>query len=116
MPVQKFNDTVGPLFAALRGKFPLDDHRDSALQRSLGIFLNFCFRASMDQLEKIRPGSPLTRDEWIAASPEEKRKHLHWQSNLRYLKQRNQYFAKLTNPHSAFFKDPLEQDDDDDAS
>ena len=99
LPVQKFNDTVGPLFAALHGKFPLNDHHESGLQRSLGIFLNFAFRDAVEQLMKLRPGRPLTRDEWIVAPQEEKLKHLHWQSNLRYLKQRNKHFASLFAPH-----------------
>ena len=94
LPIQKFNDTVGPLFAALHDRFPLDDHHESGLQRSLGIFLNFAYRTAVDQLMKLRP-EPLTREQWLVSTPEEKRTHLHWQSNLRYLKQRTHAFTKL---------------------
>lgn len=92
--VQKFNDTVGPLFAELKSRFPLDEHHESGLARSLGIFLGYCFRTANDALMKIRP-EPLSRDAWIVASPETKHVHLHWQSNFKYLKQRNRYYVEL---------------------
>ena len=97
-PVAKFNDTVGPLFAEFRRRFPLDEHSEHGLARSLGIFLNFVYRESVEQLEKLRPKPELSREQWLAASPETKREHMLWQSNLRYLGQRNAYFAGLLAP------------------
>lgn len=105
LPIQKFNDIVGPLFAALHGRFPLDDHKESGLQRSLGVFLNFAFQTAVSQLEKIRP-EPLSREDWSRATPEIKATHLKWQSNLRYLKQRNLYFMKMLAP--SILREPID--------
>lgn len=92
--VSKFNDTVGPLFAALRNRFPLDEHHDSGLNRSLGIFLSFCFTKAMAELKALRP-TPLSREEWLNTEPVVKHKHLLWQSNYKYLKQRNTHYILL---------------------
>jgi hypothetical protein len=97
-PVTKFNDTVGPLFAELHHLFPLNEHRYSGLSRSLGIFLNYVFTESMQQLEALRPAQ-LSREEWTTASKEMKQTHLKWQSNLTYLKQRNAHFVKMLAPN-----------------
>jgi hypothetical protein len=96
-PVAKFNDTVGPLFAELRSRFPLDEHRDSGLARSLGIFLHYVFADSLQQLLALRP-TPLSREDWMIASEETKQVHMKWQSNLKYLKQRLAHYAKMCNP------------------
>lgn len=97
LPVSKFNDAVGPLFAALHNKFPLDDHYESGLLRSLGIFLNFCFERALNELQTLRP-EPISREQWIISTPEEKAPHLKWQSNLLYLKHRNAHFTRLMRP------------------
>src|SRR5271155_5181338 len=88
-PVEKFNDTVGPLFAEFKNRFPLNEHSESGLSRSLGIFLNFTYHHAMEQLELLRP-EPMSKEQWLTASPETKRAYINWQSNLKYLRQRNQ--------------------------
>jgi hypothetical protein len=101
LPVHKFNASVGPLFAALRTRLPLkDEHTDSALARSLGIFLSHCYRDAITGLEAVRPSPVLLREEWTVAPDEVKRQHLHWQTNLKYLKQRNRHFVELIGLHS----------------
>jgi hypothetical protein len=92
--VQKFNDTVGPLFSELKGRFPLDEHSDSGLNRSLGIFLSYCFRTAIDSLMSIRP-DPLSREAWLTATQEIRNQHLLWQSNLKYLRQRNFHYVVM---------------------
>jgi|SRR5271157_491737 len=101
LPVSKFNDSVGPLFAALRIKLPLRcEHTDSGLSRSLGIFLSHCYADAIVGLEAILPGGRrLSREEWDGAADEIKRQHLHWQANLKYLKQRNRHFVELIGLH-----------------
>ncbi len=102
LPVQKFNDSVGPLFAELRARLPLrDEHTDSPLSRSLGIFLSHCYRDAVAGLETSRPPIML-REEWNVASDEVKRHHLHWQTNLKYLKQRNRHFVELIGLHGTY--------------
>jgi len=94
-PIQRFNYVVGPLFAELRDRFPLDDeHTDCGLARSLGVFLEACFVKAVDAMEAIKPAA-MTNDEWQAASEEEKQPHLHWQRNLLYLKSRRKHFVDL---------------------
>ena len=88
LPIMKFNDAVGPLFAEFRGRFPLNEHKESGLRRSLGIFLAHCFVTATTNLEKLRP-KPLNKEEWAVATPEVKREHLVWQRNLAYLRKRN---------------------------
>jgi hypothetical protein len=97
-PLIKFNDIVGPLFAALAKRFPLDEHTESGLSRSLGVFLNFCFVEAVEHLIQLRP-APLVKEEWMTASEETKQVHLKWQSNLIYLKSRNVHFMKLLAPN-----------------
>jgi hypothetical protein len=97
-PLIKFNDIVGPLFAALMTRFPLDEHTESGLSRSLGVFLNFCFVEAMGNLMTLRP-TPLSKEDWATASEETKQVHLKWQSNLHYLKTRNTHFMKLLAPN-----------------
>lgn len=99
LPVQRYNDAVGPMFGEFRGRFPLDDHTEHGLSHSLGIFLSYVYHAAMEQMEKLRP-EPLTREQWNATPPEIKAEHMHWQRNLRYLKQRNYYFLKMLSPNS----------------
>ncbi len=84
-PVTRFNATVGPLFSELKERFPLDEHHESGLARSLGVFLGYCFKKARTDLETIKP-TPLIREEWLVASKETKRPYLHWQSNLKYLR------------------------------
>jgi len=94
-PVMRFNDVVGPLFAELKGRFPLDDeHTDAGLARSLGVFLDRCFVQASQRLEEIKPTS-MTNEEWAIASEEAKHPHLHWQTNMKYLKQRRRYYVDL---------------------
>jgi hypothetical protein len=94
LPVERFNLAVGPLFAEFRGRFPLDDHSECMLKRSLGIFLESCYRTALEGMEKLRP-EPLSRAEWNLASPETKARHMHWQRNLQYLRQRIAYYGGL---------------------
>lgn len=94
LPVERFNLAVGPLFAEFKSRFPLDAHTECGLQRSLGIFLSNCFNTALQGMEKLRPVQ-LTRAEWNDASPETKSEHMLWQTNLRYLRQRNGYFVSL---------------------
>lgn len=75
----------------------MDEHHDSGLARSLGIFLHYVFDDSLRQLIALRP-APLSREDWMAASDETKQVHLKWQSNLTYLKQRLAHFALMCNP------------------
>jgi hypothetical protein len=98
LPVRRFNDACGPLFAEFRGRFPLVKHTEHGLQHSLGIFLSYVYDTAIAEMQKIMP-EKLTREEWLVASEEVKAVHLHWQSNLRYLKQRNTYFLSLIIPH-----------------
>jgi hypothetical protein len=98
LPVQKFNDAVGPLFAEFKGRFPLVKHTEHGLQHSLGIFLTAVYNSAIEQMQKLQP-ERLTREQWLVAPPELKADHLRWQSNLRYLKQRNTYFLSLIIPH-----------------
>jgi len=79
----------------LRKRFPLDEHHESGLARSLGIFLGYCFRKAMADLQTLKPAPDLSREEWMIASEETKRPHLLWQSNLKYLKQRNRYYVEM---------------------
>lgn len=100
LPVNKFNDSVGPIFAALRTRLPLrDGHTGSGLARSLGIFLAQCYEKAIVGLDAVRPGLPMSREEWIAAPEGLKRSHLHWQMNLKYLQQRNNHFIELIGLH-----------------
>ena len=94
LPVERYNLAVGPLFAEFRGRFPLDDHSECGLQRSLGIFLSNCYHTALDGMEKLRPPQ-LSREQWNLASPETKAEHMRWQRNLKYLRQRNGYFVGL---------------------
>jgi len=95
LPVMKFNDAIGPLFGEFRNRFPLNEHHESGLRRSLGIFLAHCFVTAADGLMKLRP-QPLSKEEWLVASPETKHEHLLWQRNLAYLRKRNfDYMVKL---------------------
>ena len=94
-PVERFNDTVGPIFAEFKSRFPLNEHTESGLSRSLGIFLHFAYQYAMEQLELLRP-EVMSREQWMVASPESKRVYMNWQSNLRYLKQRNKSLALQT--------------------
>ena len=48
----------------------------------------------MDALMAIRP-EPLSREAWLLASPETKKHHLLWQSNLKYLRQRNFHYVVM---------------------
>jgi|SRR5271154_4634069 len=98
LPVHRYNNAVGPMFAEFRGRFPLRDHNEHGLQHSLGIFLTCVYGIAMEQMEKLRPVQ-LTREEWMVASDSLKAEHIHWQRNLRYLKQRNTYFLSLIIPH-----------------
>jgi hypothetical protein len=98
-PVQRYNDAVGPMFAEFRGRFPLDEHTEHRLSHSLGIFLSCVYILAMERMEKLRP-EPLPREQWMVAPPEVKAEHIHWQRNLKYLKQRNYYFLKLLSPHA----------------
>jgi hypothetical protein len=96
-PINRFNEVVGPLFNDFRdrGRFPLkDEHTDAGLARSLGVFLESCFVKAVAGLEKINP-VPMTNEQWAVASEEAKHPHLHWQANLKYLKQRRRYYADL---------------------
>lgn len=92
-PVQKFNAAVGPLFATLNDKFPLDEHVDHGLSHSLGIFLEHCYTVATRALFELHP-DPLPREEWLVATPEVKLVHLRWQDNSKYLKKRYTHFAK----------------------
>jgi hypothetical protein len=94
LPVTRYNQAVGPMFAEFRGRFPLSKHSECGLQRSLGIFLDSCFRTALKQMERLRPAQ-LSREEWNLALPETKAGHMLWQRNLRYLRQRNAYFVSL---------------------
>jgi hypothetical protein len=94
LPVERFNLAVGPLFAEFRHRFPLDEHSECGLKRSLGIFLSNCFRTASEQMERLRP-EQLTREQWNLASPETKAEHMLWQRNFKYLRQRNGYFVGL---------------------
>jgi hypothetical protein len=95
LPVERYNLAVGPMFGEFRGRFPLNEHSECGLKRSLGIFLENCFRTALEQMEKLRPTPQLSREQWNLASPETKAEHLHWQRNLKYLRQRNGYFVSL---------------------
>jgi hypothetical protein len=97
LPVHKYNDAVGPLFAEFKGRFPMLDHSENSLQHSLGIFLTAVYTRAMEQMKELQP-VPLTREEWMAAPTELKAQHIHWQRNLKYLKQRNDYFVNLITP------------------
>jgi len=97
LPVHKYNDAVGPLFAEFKGRFPMHDHNENSLQHSLGIFLTAVYTHAMEQMEKLRP-EQLTREQWAVAPTELKAEHIHWQRNLRYLRQRNDYFVGLITP------------------
>jgi len=94
-PVMRYNDNVGPLFSVLRERFPLDEHHESGLARSLGVFLGYCYRKAVSDLQAIKPAPVLSRDEWSVAPEDVKRIHLHWQTNLKYLKQRNRHYVEL---------------------
>jgi hypothetical protein len=102
LPVERYNLAVGPMFAEF--KFPLDENK-SGLIRSLGIFLDQCFRNAMTAMDALRP-EPLTKEQWLAAPPEEKERHLHWQRNLGYLRDRNKHFVAL------LYKPNSEENDD----
>lgn len=94
-PIERFNYVVGPLFAELKHRFPLDDeHTDCGLARSLGVFLEHCFVTAVTGLERLKP-TPMTNDEWMVATEEQKQPHLHWQRNLKYLKHRRKHFVDL---------------------
>jgi len=79
----------------LRSRFPLDEHHESGLARSLGVFLGYCYGKVVADLEAIKPSPVLTREEWDVASEEIKRVHLRWQSNLKYIKQRNRHYVEM---------------------
>jgi len=102
LPVNRYNDTVGPLFAEFKGRFPLCKHSEQSLQHSLGIFLTCVYKIATEEMQKIMP-TRLTNEEWAAASPELKAEHLRWQANLGYLKQRNTYFLGFIIPHRDSF-------------
>ena len=97
-PVERYNATVGPLFAEFRGRFPLCEHNEHGLQHSLGIFLSCVYGIATEQMMRLQP-EPLTKEQWLAAPPALKAEHLLWQRNLKYLKQRNAYFLSLIVPH-----------------
>ncbi len=94
-PVGKFNTTVGPLLNAIKHRLPLnDEHRDSSLQCSCTMFIQYCFDDCRAKLEALRPPT-LDHDAWMAASEETKEAHRNWQKNLRYLRQRLRYYLEM---------------------
>lgn len=94
-PIMKFNDAVGPLFAEFYSRFPLSEHKECGLRRSLGIFLAQCYETAMNNLMRLRP-EPLSKEQWLASSLDTKQEHIRWQRNLAYLRKRHfDFMVKL---------------------